>query len=93
VARARSSSVWPLVLLWLVLGGVVWNVVFDLYISRGAREYLQLAAEAELGRRPGVSMNGVMQSNARTGAITATCYLVLVTAAGWATIYISRKRP
>ena len=33
--------------LWLVIGFAVFNAFFDLYVSRGAREYLQKRAEYE----------------------------------------------
>jgi hypothetical protein len=77
--------------LWLVLGGAIWNGIFDLYVSRGAREYLQLSAEAELGRRSTPSMAQVMGSNQRAGATAATYWMIIITAAGWTTIYLCRR--
>ena len=37
--------------LWLVLGVAVWNGFFDLYVSRGAREYGQLRVGARARTR------------------------------------------
>ena len=77
---------------WLLIGIVVWNGFFDLYVSRGAREYLQLAAEAELGRGPTPSMDHVMAEARHAGATAASLWAVLVTGAGWITIVAGRRR-
>ncbi len=53
--------------LWLVVGIALWNGIFDLYVSRGAREYLQLRAESELGLVPPPSMAVVMARAERMG--------------------------
>ena len=60
------------VVLWLVLGAAVWNGFFDLYVSRGAREYGQLRVEHELGRRPEPDMKEVMGQAQRDDAIATT---------------------
>jgi hypothetical protein len=52
--RGRLAAV-----IWLAIGVAIWNGFYDLYVSRGAREYLQLAAETELGRREPPSMSAV----------------------------------
>lgn len=92
MAHPPSRSHWPVLVLWLVLGGAVWNGFFDLYVSRGAREYLQLSAEAELGRRPTPSMNEVMGSNKHAGAVASTYWMLLIVAAGWGTTYFVSRR-
>ncbi len=79
------------VVIWLALGVAVWNGFYDLYVSRGAREYLQLAAEADLGRHAPPSMSAVMESNSRAGAYAATVWAVLIVGAGWATVKGGRK--
>jgi hypothetical protein len=77
--------------LWLLLGVLVWNGFFDLYISRGAREYLQLAAESELGRRPTPSMADVMSHAKHAGAIAATGWAIVIVGAGWMTVARARS--
>lgn len=80
-----------LVILWGIVALFVWNVVFDLYVSRGAREYLQMAAEAELGRGPVPSMRDVMDWTNRRGARAATFWALVVFAAGCLTIHVRRR--
>lgn len=82
-------------LLWLVLGIAVWNGFFDLHVSRGAREYLLLQAEHELGRREARSMIDVMAEAKRRGAVAASLWAGLIVAAGWASLAlpaVSRRR-
>jgi hypothetical protein len=71
--------------LWVLIGAAVWCGFFDLYLSRGAREYLQREAEFELGRGPRVSMADVMARARHDGAIASTAWALAITAAGWAT--------
>ena len=78
-------------LLWLALGVAVWNGFFDLYVSRGAREYGQLRVEFELGRGPDPDMTGVLVNAQRDGVRAATLWAALVTGAGLATFYWARR--
>jgi hypothetical protein len=80
-----------LVILWAIVAVFIWNVVFDLYVSRGAREYLQMAAEADLGRGPVPSMRDVMDWTNRRGARAATFWALVVLGAAWVTIYVRRR--
>jgi hypothetical protein len=77
--------------LWLALGSSVGLGVYDLYVSRGAREYLQRAAEAELGRGPAVAMADVMAANQAAGAKAALLWTIVVSGAGWLTIVAARR--
>ena len=77
--------------LWLVLGAAIWNGFFDLYVSRGAREYGQLRVEHELGRGPEPDMKEVMGRAQRDGAVAASLWAVLVIAAGAGTLWVGRK--
>jgi hypothetical protein len=77
---------------WLVIAGAVWSGFFDLYVSRGAREYLQLSAEAELGRAPRPSMTAVMAEARHAGAVAASSWAALIVVAGWGTIALGRPR-
>jgi hypothetical protein len=82
-----------LAVVWLAIGVAVFNGFFDLYISRGAREYLQLQAEYQLGRREEPSMAGVMDQARRMGLIASTGWAVLVTGAGLGTLAVTGRRP
>ena len=79
-------------MLWLLLGVAVWNGFFDLYISRGAHEYLQRVAEAEVGRGPAPSMVDVMAHARHLGLVASTGWAVLVVGAGWVTLAGGRRR-
>ena len=71
---------------WFLLSVAVWNGFFDLYVSRGAREYLQLQAEFELGRGPAPVMSEVMARASRDGVRGASMWAAVVLAAGWVTV-------
>ena len=78
--------------LWLAIGLAVWNGVFDLYVSRGAREYGQKQAEAELRIGPPVSMATVMNDAKRDGLFAASAWALGIVAAGIGTIWVLRAR-
>jgi hypothetical protein len=75
-----------LILLWIVLGVVFWNVWFDLWMSGAPREYLLQAARWELGRGPEPVMNEIMAGAVRGGAIRATVWTAVLVGAGLLTI-------
>ena len=77
--------------LWLVLGIAIWNGFFDLYVSRGAREYLQKQLEFETGRGPEPSMQAVMAAAQRDGLLMASMWTALVVGGGWATLAWRRR--
>ena len=74
-----------ILLIWLCIGVAVWCGFYEMYLSRGAREYLQREAEFELGRGPRVSMSEVMARARRDGTIASTIWAVAITGAGWMT--------
>ena len=78
--------------LWLLLGVAVWNGFYDLYVSRGARDYGQLRVEAELGRGAEPDMTQVMARARRDGVVAATMWSVLIVLAGWGTIAVVQRR-
>ena len=78
--------------LWLVLGLAIWNGFFDLYVSRGAREYLQKQLEFETGRGPAVSMDEVMGAAQRDGVVMSTVWAMLVVGGGLGTLWWGRHR-
>ena len=81
-----------LVLLWLVIAVVIWNVVFDLHVSIGVRDFLRLSAEARLGDVPEPSMRDMMAWSRRQGAFAATQWALVVFGAGCLTVYAARRR-
>lgn len=80
-----------LVALWIIVGIAVWNGVFDLYVSRGAREYGQKAAEADLGLAPHVTMADVMNNARHDGLVAASLWAVTVAGCGLATIWLAAR--
>ena len=78
-------------LLWIILGAALWNGVFDLYVSRGAREYLQKQAEFELHRAPEPSMTAVMNNAKRDGVVAASLWAILIAGSGLATVAFVRR--
>ena len=77
-----------LAVLWLVLGVAVWSGFYDIYVSRGAHEYLQRMREHELGRGPDPDMIGVMAEAQRSGVQAATIWTTIIVGAGWGTIWV-----
>lgn len=83
---------WALLVLWLLIGSGVSAGFYDIYVSRGAREYLQAVAEAELGRRAEPSMVSIMEANQRAGRRAATYWFVVIVVAGWGTVWLAKQR-
>ena len=77
--------------LWLLVGLAVFNAFFDLYVSRGAREYLQKRAEYELRGGAEPLMDAVMAQSTRDAWTMSTIWAGLVVAAGWGTLAVSRR--
>jgi hypothetical protein len=73
--------------IWIIVGAAIWNGFFDLYISRGEREYLQKRAEFDLGLAAEPSMTAVMGEARHLGVIAATTWAALVTGLGLVTIF------
>jgi hypothetical protein len=90
---SRMSRTFIVAILWLVLVVALWNGIFDLYVSRGAREYLQLQAEFQLGLGPEPAMSEVMAQATRQGLFGATLWAMLVFAAGMATLFVVSRKP
>ena len=75
--------------LWLLVGVAIWMGFFDLYISRGAREYGQGHAEYELHLRAfEPSMSATMDRAKHDGVVAASLWAGVVTAFGWTTIWL-----
>ena len=78
--------------LWILVGIVIWNAFFDLYIARGAQQYLQAKAEYDLGLGPSVEMDVMMARTRRHGVLMSTLWASVVVGAGWATIWVAGRR-
>ena len=87
-AAARLARRWSLTIA-LVAGFFVWNVVFDLWLGQGERQYLWENAKHEMGRGPGVSLKGSMAVSVRDGATVATVWAALVGIAVLGAAYLS----
>jgi hypothetical protein len=81
--RAR----WLLVL-WLVLGVVVWNGVFDAVVTSGVREYLFRQAAHDAGRGAPVAMREVMDRTIPDAALIASLWTLLIAGAGIGTVLL-----
>jgi len=81
-----------LVGLWLLVGVVLWNAFFDLYVARGAQQYLQAKAESDLGVGPPIEMHVKMREVRRHGTLMSSVWAGLVVACGWGTIWMLRQR-
>jgi hypothetical protein len=74
---------------WVAFGVALWLGIFDLYVSRGAREYGQEHAEYELHLRPfEPSMNAVMSHAKHDGVVAASIWAIVAVVLGWATILL-----
>ena len=81
-----------LALLWVVAGAVLWLGLFDLYVSRGAREYGQVHAEYELHMTSTEPSMVVVMGRARhDGVVAASWCAGAIVACGWATIWIKGR--
>jgi len=79
-----------LVLAWVVLGVVVWNAVFDWWMSGAVREHLLQAAEYARGAAPEPDLAAHMSEARVAGAERATLWAGIVTLAGLLTIRVAR---
>ena len=83
-----------LAILWLLMGIAVWCGMFDLYMARGADNYLWRQAQHQLGFiqfEP--SMTAMMADAKRQGAIMASIWAALVTGFGWVTVWLLSRQP
>lgn len=78
---------------WLVAAAAIWNGFFDLYVSRGAREYLQKSAEHAAGLGPEPALVEVMGMARRDGVIAASLWAALVLGLGVATWRMAGRGP
>lgn len=88
----RTSA---LLLMWVVVGAIVWLGVYDYVSTRGHKEYLYRSAELRLGIQPppgkSADLREVMAVEGRHARIQATGWAVFIVAAGWTTVRVLRK--
>jgi TRAP-type C4-dicarboxylate transport system permease large subunit len=87
----RGALVWPGVIA-AVTAVLVWNVVFDLWLGQGERQYLWERARYRLGEGPAVSLDGSMASSIRGGVWVATAWAAVVVAAILGASYVAYRR-
>jgi hypothetical protein len=80
-----------LLIVWIGIGVVVWNGVFDLLMTRGVKEYLYRQAAHELGRGERVAMREIMNETMADAAVKASIWAVLVAGAGILTVILCTR--
>jgi hypothetical protein len=79
--------------LWALLGVAIWCGIFDLYVSRGAREYGQVHAEFELHMtQVEPKMMDIMDRAQHDGVVAASIWATVVVALGWTTLWLADGR-
>ena len=78
--------------LWLILGFLLWNAFFDLYIIDGTQHYLREQAEFQLGLGPEPSMVEIMAEARHRGLVRSTLWAASVVGLGWMTILMAAGR-
>lgn len=79
--------------LWVVVAIVVWNLVYDLMITRAVQEFMFRAALHEAGRGPAVTMADVLDRNVYDAIWVSTLFASLIALAGFVTIRSMRPSP
>jgi hypothetical protein len=87
LARARRRAL----ALWLLMGVVVWNGMYDLRITLGVRDYLMREALHAAGRGPAVTIADAMQAAVTDAVQVASLWAVGVLGAGLLTIRLLVK--
>jgi hypothetical protein len=77
---------------WVILGGVLWNGIYDLVLGQGLREYLFRSALYDAGRGPLMPVSAVVDPYITDALWISTFWASLVTLAGLLTIRTLRAR-
>lgn len=80
------------VIIWLIVGVVVWNAIYDLLLTRGIKEYLLRAALHDAGRGPAIPLARSMEIAVRDALWVSTFWACLILLAGLVTIRVMRLR-
>lgn len=79
------------VILWLLLGVVVWNGLYDLLLTRGIKDYLLQQALHEAGRGPAsMPLALAMDVTVRDAVWIATLWASIIVCAGLLTVRVFR---
>lgn len=78
--------------LWIVLAGVIWNVVFDRVLVLAGRRYVHAASQADEGGRPPVLVDPWMREARSRGARLAALVTVPVMVVGVIAIRFASRR-
>ena len=80
------------VILWLLLGVVVWNGLYDLLLTRGIKDYLLQQALHEAGRGPAsMPLALAMDMTVRDAVWIATLWASIIVCAGLLTVRAFRS--
>lgn len=80
------------VTLWIVVGVIVWNGIFEMRVIRGVKEYLFRAALFDAGRGPLTPIAQVMDPAIHDALWIATLWASALMLAGMITIKLVGRR-
>jgi hypothetical protein len=86
VAPRPPRSVRALLALWIVLGVLLWNGIFEMLVVRGVKEYLFRAALFDAHRGPQLPIWAVMEPAIANATWVATLWTSIVLLAAFLTI-------
>lgn len=81
------------VALWVIVGIVVWNGVYDLLVGQGIKEYLFREALYQAGRGPRISIASIMDPFVFYAVWVSTLWTSVITLAGLFTIKLLSREP
>ncbi len=83
-----------LIAVWMVLGLVLWNALFEMMVVRGVKEYLFRAALHDAGRRPFTPIAEVMDPAIYNATWVATLWTSVILLAALTTMrLLARPAP
>jgi hypothetical protein len=88
-ARAQRIAV----ALWIVLGVMLWNGIFEMLVVRGVKEYLFRAALFDAGRGPQIPIAEVMDPAIYNATWVATLWTSVILLAAFMTIRVLEPAP
>lgn len=87
--RERAAMI-----LWLLLGVVVWNGLYDLLLTRGIKDYLLQQALHDAGRGPAsMPLALAMDMTVRDAVWIATLWASIIVCAGLLTVRVFHTTP
>jgi hypothetical protein len=92
--RLRSRAIGRrriFIIVWIGIGVVLWNGVFDMLMRRGVKDYLYRQAAHELGRGEPVTIREVMDETTADAAVKASIWALLIAGAGLLTVILCTR--